>query len=70
MDSQEQFYKEQFQQLFDARNAKEEKFEESQLNVREKVTKVESMESSAEERLRRSLNLHFSLVRFRSRFNF
>lgn len=53
MDSQEQFYQDQIQQLIVARTKKEEKFEESQLNVREEVTKAEAMASSAEERLRR-----------------
>ncbi|KAL8474912.1 hypothetical protein ACS0TY_031357 [Phlomoides rotata] len=54
MDSQDQFYKDQFQQLHDARIEKEEKFQEGQLNVREEVTKAEAKESSAEERPRRS----------------
>ncbi|KAH6796772.1 hypothetical protein C2S52_021326, partial [Perilla frutescens var. hirtella] len=48
MDSQEQFYKEQIQQLYEARNVKEEKFEKIQQDEREKVTQSEANGSSAE----------------------
>lgn len=53
MDSQEQFYKEQIQQLYDARNEKEENFEKIQQHEREKVTQSEADVASAEERARR-----------------
>ncbi|KAL1540860.1 Protein SUPPRESSOR OF GENE SILENCING [Salvia divinorum] len=53
MDSQEQFYKNHIQQLYDARNEKEENFEKIQQNEREKVTQSEANVSSAEERVRR-----------------
>lgn len=51
MDSQEQFYSEQIQQLYDARNKKEESFEKIQQHEREKVThQPKGKVSSAEER--------------------
>lgn len=53
MDSQEQFYREHIQQLYDARNEKEEYFEKIQQNEREKITQSESNVSTAEERQRR-----------------
>lgn len=54
MDFQEQFFRERIQPLYDARNAKEEKFEKVQQYEREKVTTQSEVNvSSAEERLRR-----------------
>ncbi|KAL1567907.1 Protein SUPPRESSOR OF GENE SILENCING [Salvia divinorum] len=53
MDSQEQFYKEHIQQLYDARNEKEENFKKIQQHEREKVTQSEADVASAEERARR-----------------
>ncbi|KAH6808272.1 hypothetical protein C2S51_029380 [Perilla frutescens var. frutescens] len=50
MDSQEQFYREHIQQLYDARNVKEEKFEKIQQDEREKVTHSEAKGSAAERR--------------------
>ncbi|XP_057777290.1 protein SUPPRESSOR OF GENE SILENCING 3-like [Salvia miltiorrhiza] len=57
MDNQEQFYKDHIQQLYDARNAKEENFEKIQQLEREKATHSEANLSSAEERARRSEEL-------------
>ncbi|KAL2246489.1 protein SUPPRESSOR OF GENE SILENCING 3 [Sesamum indicum] len=55
MDYQEEFFRDRIQQLYDARNAKEEKFEKVQQYEREKVTiQSEVNVSSAEERLRRA----------------
>ncbi|KAL6523750.1 Protein SUPPRESSOR OF GENE SILENCING [Orobanche gracilis] len=54
MDSQEQFFRDQIQQFYDARNAKEEHFEKLQQHEREKVTESKANVSSAEERLRRT----------------
>ncbi|KAL6542029.1 Protein SUPPRESSOR OF GENE SILENCING [Orobanche gracilis] len=54
MDSQEQFFRDQIQQFYDARNAKEEHFERLQQHEREKVTESKANVSSAEERLRRT----------------
>ncbi|KAL3818771.1 hypothetical protein ACJIZ3_004676 [Penstemon smallii] len=54
MDYQEQFFKDQIQEFYDARNAKEENFEKIQQDQREKVTKSEANTSSVEERRRRA----------------
>ncbi|KAI3462340.1 hypothetical protein Pfo_019003 [Paulownia fortunei] len=54
MDCQEQFFSEQIQQFYAARNAKEENFEKIQQYEREKVTQSEANVSSVEERLRRA----------------
>ncbi|GFP83640.1 protein suppressor of gene silencing 3 [Phtheirospermum japonicum] len=51
MDSQEQFYREQIQQFYDLRNAKEEHFELLQQYEREKATQSEANVSSGEDRL-------------------
>ncbi|KAK6129490.1 hypothetical protein DH2020_036770 [Rehmannia glutinosa] len=53
MDSQEEFFRDQIQQFYDARNAKEENFEKLQQHEREKVTQSDENVSSVEERLRR-----------------
>ncbi|KAG8373214.1 hypothetical protein BUALT_Bualt11G0000300 [Buddleja alternifolia] len=50
MDYQEQFFRDQIQQFYDARNAKEENFEKIQQYQREKVTQSEANVSSGEER--------------------
>ncbi|KAL0294854.1 UNVERIFIED_CONTAM: protein SUPPRESSOR OFSILENCING 3 [Sesamum calycinum] len=55
MDYQEEFFRDRIQELYAARNAKEEKFEKVQQYEREKVTiQSEVNVSSAEERLRRA----------------
>lgn len=50
MDFQEQFFKDQIKQLYDARNAKEETFEKIQQDQRVKVTQIEVNPSSIEDR--------------------
>ncbi|KAK4381524.1 protein SUPPRESSOR OFSILENCING 3 [Sesamum angolense] len=55
MDYQEEFFRDRIQELYDSRNAKEEKFEKVQQYEREKVTiQSEVNVSSVEERLRRA----------------
>ncbi|KAL0290600.1 UNVERIFIED_CONTAM: protein SUPPRESSOR OFSILENCING 3 [Sesamum angustifolium] len=55
MDYQEEFFRDRIQELYAARNAKEEKFEKVQQYEREKVTiQSEANVSSVEERLRRA----------------
>lgn len=53
MDFQEQFFSEQMQQFYDARNLKEENFEKIQQQMREKITESEKIVSSADGSLRR-----------------